>query len=210
MVARLLLYEIFKKGGDLMTKKRVIIFLVLLSIIAVTGISIAAFGDKGEILGSSFTMGSADIKMLNDLTGGTTEANLVDTLPGPSFTNIGANWSQDYLIKIYNNAPGHIQLTSNADYLTENDPDDLRQIIFVEPINWGDSNNNGIVDEGELGSSFGRKTIVKWKTEGFDLSSVSSGGVKGMVLRFSTDTVSDTKQGTTAVFDFIFDSLSLE
>lgn len=102
-----------------------------------------------------------------------------------------------------------MQLVSNANYETINDPDDLRQIIYVEPFNWADANNNGIVDDGELGSSFGRKTIVKWKTEGFDFSTLATGAVKGLVLRFSTDTVSDTKQGTTAIFDFLFDSISL-
>ncbi len=147
---------------------------------------------------------------MEDLAAGTNPENLVDELPGPSFSGLHPNWTEDYPLKIYNNATGHIQLTSNADYETINDPDDLRQIIYVEPINWSDTDNNGLVEEGELGSSFGRKTIIKWKTEGFDLSSMSSGSVKGMVLRFSTDNVSDTKQGKSAIFDFVFDSLGLE
>ena len=192
-------------------KKRIFTMLIITGVLVIiAGVAFAAFADRGQILGSSFSTGSADIKFLNDLTGSTGTENLVDELPGPTFSNIGPNWSEDYLLKIFNNAAGHIQLTSNSAYETINDPDDLRQIIFVEPFNWGDSNNNGLVDDGELGSSFGRKTIVKWKTEGFDLSSMASGSVKGLVLRFSTDTVSDTKQGKTAIFDFIFDSLGVE
>jgi len=191
--------------------KKLIYMLSLFALLAVaTGVAVAAFGDKGEVLGSSFSVGSADIKLLEDLAGGTSSENLSDQLNGPSFANISPSWSKDYPLKTYNNATTHIQLTSNASYLTENDTEDLRQIIFVEPFNWGDANNDGLVDESELGSSFGRKTIIKWKTEGYDLSSVAPGSVKGMILRFSTDTVSDTKQGANAIFDFEFDSLGIE
>ncbi|MFC1756121.1 hypothetical protein ACFLZK_01895 [Patescibacteria group bacterium] len=193
-----------------MKKKLIITISLIVLLVMVAGVAVAAFGDKGEVLGSSFTVGSADIKLLEDLANGTSSDNLVDEISGPSFANISPNWTEDYPMMIYNNATTHIQLTSNADYETVNDLDDLRQIIFVEPINWGDSNNDGLVDDGELGSSFGRKTIIKWKTEGYDLSSVAPGGVKGLILRFSTDAVSDTKQGASAIFDFEFDSLGID
>lgn len=192
-------------------KKRLYVTLGLIFLLVlVAGVATAAFGDKGEILGSSFSMGSADIKFVMELDGGTTQENLTDSLDGPAFVNISSDWSEDYALKIYNNATTSVQLTSNAEYETANDPDDLRQLIYVEPFNWGDQNNDGIVDEGELGSSFGKKTIVKWKTEGFDLSSMAPGSVKSMVLRFSTESVPDSKQGASAMFDFIFDSLGLE
>jgi len=193
-----------------MRKRLTVTFLLIAALTLVAGVAVAAFGDKGEILGSNFSIGSADIKLFKDLSGGTTPENLVDELNGPAFANISPNWSEDYPLKIFNNAPTHIQLTSNAYYVTANDPDELRQIIYVEPINWGDANNDGVVEESELGSSFGKKTIIKWKTEGYDLSSVAPGAVKGIVLRFSTDNVSDTKQGKSAIFDFEFDSLGIE
>ncbi len=119
-----------------MRKRLTITFLLIAALILAAGVAVAAFGDKGEILGSNFSIGSADIKLFKDLSGGTTSENLVDELNGPTFANISPNWSEDYPLKIYNNAPIHIQLTSNADYITANDPDDLRQIIYVEPINW--------------------------------------------------------------------------
>ena len=134
-----------------MKKKLLFLSCSLLLIAGATGFAIAAFGDKAEILGSSFSVGSADIKFLQDLTAGAQEGNLTDQLSGPNFVNISANWSQDYLMKIYNNATGHIALTSNANYETINDPDELRQIIYIEPFNWNDANNNGLLDEGELG-----------------------------------------------------------
>lgn len=189
---------------------KVVIIMAFVMFAMVSGITIAAFGDKGEILGSSFSVGSADIKLLKDLAGPTSGDNLAEELNGPNFINISPNWTQDYALKIFNNASTHVQLTSNADYETANDPDDLRQLIFVEPIAWNDQNNDGLHEESELGSTYGKKTIVKWKTEGFDLSSIASGATKGLVLRFSTEAVSDTKQGKTAVFDFEFDSLAIE
>lgn len=192
-------------------RKTIITVSSILFLVILAGVAVAAFGDKGEILGSSFNIGSADIKFLSSLTGGTLAGNLVDQLDGPSFSNITPYWEQDYLIKIYNNASTPVQLTTNAYYETANDPEDLREIIFVEPWPWEDSDNDGEVDTGELdATSLGRKTIIKWKTEGFDLGTLDAGGVKDLVLKFSTDTVSDTKQGASAVFDFEFDSLAIE
>ena len=192
-------------------RKTIITFFSILFLIVLAGIAVAAFGDKGEILGSSFTVGSADIKFLESLTGGTLAGNLVDQLNGSSFTGISPYWQQDYSVKIYNNAETPVQLTTNAYYETVNDPEDLRQIIFVEPWPWDDADNDGVVGDGELAAiSLGRKTIIKWKTEGFDLGTLNAGEVKGLVLRFSTDTVSDTKQGASAIFDFEFDSIGIE
>lgn len=183
---------------------------IVIGIAATAGITYANFTDKGEILGSTFSVGSADLKIIKELTGGIENDNLTDQLTGPSFANITPNWQKDYLIKLYNNAGSKMQLTTNAEYLTTNDPDDLRSVIYVEPLPWNDANNNGIVDTGETGTSLGKKTIVKWKTEGFDLGQMDSGMVKGLILRFSTSTLSETKQGKTAIFDFEFDSVGLE
>ena len=55
----------------------------------------------------------------------------------------------------------------------------------------------------------GKKTIVKWKTEGLSLGQAATGEVKALVLRFSTDTLPDTKQGKSGVFDFVFSSAGL-
>jgi len=185
------------------------ILVTSLIIIATAGLTYAAFGDRGKVLGSKFSVGSADIKLLLDNAGGTSQENLMEGLPGPEFNNISPNWSESYNIKIFNSGTSPIILTTNADYTTANDPDDLRSVIFVEPFIWNDANGNGTVDTDETGESLGKKTIVKWKTEGYEIGELNSGEVKGLILRFSTDALSETKQGTTAVFDFIFDSIGL-
>lgn len=181
------------------------------SVLVIIGIgsTVAFFGDQASILGSSFSVGSADIKFLTDLAGGTNVENLTDQLSGPVFASVSPNWTENYYLKIFNNATGNVQLTSNSNYETANDPDDLRQIIYVEPFEWDDLNNNGLLDEGELGASFGKKTIIKWKTEGYDLGTVSTGSIKGLLLKFSTASIPDSKQGKTAIFDFIFNSVGM-
>ena len=190
-----------------MKKYTKIIFVVAFVVLVISaGITYAAFIDKGKVLGSQFSVGSADIKLLNDLLLGAQPSNLVDEKTGPSFAGIGPNWTDKYLMKIFNNSTGQIRLTSNSNYLTAEDPDDLRNIIFVEPFVWNDDNNNGMLDTGEEGTTYGRKTIVKWKTEGYDFGLVQAGETKSLILKFSTDSVSDTKQGKSALFDFEFNS----
>ena len=184
-------------------------FVGVVAMALLAGIAYAAFSDKGQVLGSSFSVGSTDIKLLINLAQGSDSANLADQLPGPAFTNIIPNWQDTYLIKVFNNGTTSVTLTSNANYETANDPDELRSVIYVAPAEWNDANNNGVADSGEEGTSFGKKTITKWKTEGYNLGQIVSGGVKGYILHFSTESLSDTKQGKNGAFDFEFDSANL-
>lgn len=189
-------------------KKRNIL-IVVLSLLMIGGVAYAAFSDKVEVLGTSVSVGSADIKILNDLAGGVDSGNLVDSKQGPSFDLISPGWTEDYLVKVFNNGTSELQLSTFADYETANDPEELRQIIFVEPFSWDDANGDGIAQPEEMGSSLGRNTIVKWKTHGYNLDSISSGGLRGYVLRFSTESIPDSKQGATATFSFEIDATEM-
>lgn len=190
-------------------KKVYSVFLLLLLCTALFGAAYAAFSGRSRILGTSVSVGSADIRLLADVSGGLAESNLVTEKSGPVLSGIYPNWASDYLVKLYNNSPGTLSIRTNANYATDQDPAELRQLLFVQFFPWDDSNSNGLVDTGELGSPLERKTIVKWKTEGFDLGTIESGQVMGYVLRFSTDSISDTKQGASGIFDFEFNSLGL-
>jgi len=175
----------------------------------IVGVTYAAFTDKGKVLGSIFSAGSSDIKFLSNVTLGTDSSNLTDELTGPSFSNISPTWTQDYLLKIFNNGTSNLGLTTRAYYETANDPKDLRSDIQVEIFLWNDSNSNGIVDSGEEGLSIGKKTIIKWKTEGFDLGELTPGQQLPLILRFTAPTLGDDQQGATAVFDFEFNAIQL-
>lgn len=197
-------------GGDEMKNKRkyFAVGAFILLVIVLTSATYAAFSDKGKLSGSSFSVGSSDIKLLADISQGTESANLVDELPGPAFVNIGPTWQQNYLMKFYNKSTAPINLTTHAKYATADDPSDLRQYIYVEPKEWDDANNNGSVDTGEEGASLGKKTIVKWSTEGFDLGAIAMGTTKSLILKFTAETLSDTKQGKSGTFDFEFDAIN--
>ena len=128
------------------------------------------------------SVGSAEIKLLDDLGGGVDASNLLTEKQGPTFQNVYPDWYEDYLVKIYNNSANVVNLTSNAYYETANDPEDLRQLLYVQPIEWSDNNGNGVVDDAEDGVGMERKTIVKWKTEGYDFGQLNPGEVKSLIL----------------------------
>lgn len=184
-----------------------LIFLLLLTI----GVTFATFSDTADFSSSTFSVASSDIKLLNVIGGGTDSTNLVDEKAGPQFEDIIPYWSKDYLVQIYNNSNSDVALSSWADYenVATNDPAELRQYIFVEMYDWDDLDGNGDIQQEEIGASYGRKTILKWKTEGFDLGVIPSDQIRGIILRFSTDNLSDSKQGATLLYDFKFDALGL-
>jgi hypothetical protein len=207
------------KGGDYVLKVslpkfngKVLIYVVsaLVAVSLVGGAVYAAFADKGEVKGVTISVGSADIKLLSDLSGGVDTTNLSDSIQGPSFSNIGQTWTADFPVKVYNNATSGIVLSSISVYETANDPSDLRSYIYVEALGWVDTDGNGTADPSEIQNSYGKKTIVKWKTEGLDLGSVDSGQIKGLVFRFSTQNLSSTKQGATLSFDFELNGVALD
>lgn len=188
-------------------KKNLLIFtLSSLAFFAVVGIVFAAFIDKGKYTGATFSVGSSDLRLLENLALGATESNLKDELQGPTFTNINSNWKISYPIKLYNNGSTTLTLDSRANYETANDPSSLRSYIYAEVFDWNDANNNGSVDTDEKGSSYGIKSFTKWKTEGFALGTINSGTIRGYVLEFSTQTISDTLQGKSGTFDFEFNA----
>ena len=190
-----------------MTKKFYVVALLVVLGITTVGAAYAAFVGKSKILGTSVSVGSADIKLLKDVAGGISAENLVAEKAGPALANIYPGWKQDYLVKLHNNSAAQVSLTSNANYVTDQDPAALRQLLYVQPIPWSDNNSNGLVELDELGTPLERKTIVKWKTEGYNLGNLASGQTMGLVLRFSADSIPDTKQGTSGVFDFEFNSI---
>jgi hypothetical protein len=192
------------------SKKTLYVLGMLLAAGLTIGIAYAAFTDENKVLGSTFSVGSADIKFFNNLAGNTEPTNLVDELPGPTFTNIGQTWSSDYPLKIYNNGTSPVSLTSHSFYETANDPAELRSDISVEIFEWNDANYNGLTDPSEVDNvGIAKKTLVKWKTEGIGLGQLNAGVFRSFVLRFSTTNLSETKQGQSALFDFEFESAEL-
>ncbi len=194
-----------------MTTRKYAIGLMSLAIVAVglMGVAYAAFTDQSKFTGSRFSIASADIKLLNDLAGGTGVSNLVDTKPVPSYDNISPGWVSDYLVKLYNNGTQAVTLTSSMDYLTTNDPSTIREVLYMEPYDWNDADNDGVLDDGEQGVSWGRKAFTAWKTTGFNFGQLDAGVVKPLIMRFSVGNVTNAKMGAVGIFDFMFDSVGI-
>lgn len=182
--------------------KRILSF--LLAGVLISGVAYAAISSKIFMKGALFTTANVELKFLRDHSGGNTQDNLVSEIEGVSFDNIYNYWSTDYLVKLVNISARDTKIVSYSNYITAEDPASLRYSLFVEILNWNDSNNNGVVDEGEIGESLGRKNFVKWKTEGFDLGIFPQNNVKSFILRFSAENLTDAKIGQSGKFDFEF------
>jgi hypothetical protein len=194
------------------TMKKAILFCALIATVcaATFGATYAAFSDKGKYAGATFNVGSADLKLLNDVSLGTGPTNLVDEKPGPVFNNIGPSWVSNYAIKLYNNATTPLNIFSTANYDTAKDPAEVRQAIYCEILAWNDIDADGVVDTGEEGTSYGMKQLIKWKTEGLDIGQIAMGEAKGYILRFTTlSSFSPTLQGKSGIFDFEFNATGI-
>ena len=182
--------------------KRLISF--LLAGVLVGGAAYAAISNKIFMKGTSFTTATVELKFLKNLSQGTGIENLTSELTGITFDGILNGWQQDYLVKVTNISTKNMNVWSYANYQTDQDPASLRYSLYVELFLWNDLNNDGVFDSGEEGASLGKKTFVKWKTEGFDLGVFESNKVYGYILRFSSMDITDAKQGTSGIFDFEF------
>jgi len=190
--------------------------LTSLAVLAVAFVSIfqatsAVFEESVKVAGTSFTVGTTAgggdtgntaLKMLLDVSGSNESTNLTDTTAGPSFDNIDAEWVDTILVKLYNQGAETLDVVSNVEYI--NDPDTLRDDIFVEILSWDDVNNNGLLDAGEEGVSYGYDTILRLKNDIFLLGMIEPGEVKGLALKFDGTGVTDYNFGQSAVYDFEF------
>lgn len=191
-------------------------FLVLLSSLSLIGVTSAAFEEKVSVLGTSFTIasdvgepvggggttGNTDLKILVSNSAAATGANLADSVNGSSFGDIKISWKQDFPIKIHNKGTKLLDIVGSANYI--NDPDTLRDDLFIEILAWNDANNNGTAEENEIGQSYGHDTILRFKNDTFSLGELGSASTKGYVLRFDGSGLSDANVGMAAVYDFVF------
>ena len=187
--------------------------LILLCSVSLFGVAAAAFEEKVSVLGTTFTVGemggvpapvgsNTALKLLKTNSGGSDSGNLADTVNGPAFNDVNQTWTQTFSIKLFNKGDKTLAVSSGATYIS--DPDTLRDDLFVEILDWNDSNNNGTVEESEIGASHGHDTILRMKNDTFNMGDISPSAVKGYVLRFDGSGLSEANVGKTAVYDFVF------
>ncbi|OGC52287.1 hypothetical protein A2982_00410 [candidate division WWE3 bacterium RIFCSPLOWO2_01_FULL_39_13] len=186
----------------------VIIAMAVVSLFQATS---AVFEESVRVAGTSFTVGTSAedntagntaLKFLLNVSGSTESSNLTDTVAGPVLDNIDSIWSDVILLKLYNKGTTPLNVVSKAEYI--NDPNTLRDDIFVKAVAWNDANNNGVLDSGEEGVSYGYDTILRWRNDTFPVGLLGSGEVKGVALKFDGTGVTDSNIGQSAVYDFVF------
>jgi hypothetical protein len=192
-------------------KKSLVVFAVICLLAVTTGSLVyAAFLAKVEFNSTSIKTGSASLKLMDNLGISKYESNnLVDSKPSPLFQDISPLTVHDYLVKVVNAGSTVLKVKSTASYSTPEDPSELRRYIMVELIEWMDTNENGYVEEGELGVSYGKKNIIAWKTEGFDLGQLTQMEVRSLVIRFTAPDLPNDKQSTEMNFSFGFSGESI-
>lgn len=166
----------------------------------------AAFQTRGEVKGTSFSTGSAEIKFLSDLEGGTSDSNLLSEKSFKAFDLIGPNWSDMRLVKLYNEGTESLALSFIAVLSGNNSA--LSDEIILNLKNWDDKNNNGELDETDTTTSVLSQTLTSWQTNGVDLGDFESKEVKGYVLEFSVGDIEDNLQSSTVTYNFAFDGVT--
>lgn len=162
----------------------------------------AAFQTQGQVKGTSFTAGSAEILFYSNLSGTSDSDNLLSEKSFSPFELIGPNWSDNRLVKIYNKGSENLKLTFVAEVVGTDST--LSDNMNIEVLNWEDTNSDGVLDDGELGSSFGTKTLKQWQTSSYDLGMFESETSKFFVLQFSVGDLTDELQKSNVTYNFIF------
>lgn len=173
----------------------------------------AAISETVKITGTTFNVGTTFgggsggpsetntmLKMYTDLSGSNADSNLADSVSGPVYNDVNDTWSNDYAVKIYNKGSTNMTLVAKADYI--DDPNTLRDDIYVTIIEWNDSNSDGIVDTSELGATYGNDTILRLRNDTFALGSISAGETRGFVYRFDGSGLSEANASQSAIYDF--------
>jgi len=162
----------------------------------------AAFQTRGQVKGTSFIAGSAEIVFYSDISGTSADTNLVTEKSFSPFELIGPNWTDIRLVKLYNKGTENLKLTFIAE-LSGTDST-LSDNLNVEVYNWNDSNSDGVLDDEELGSSLGVKTLKAWQTSSYDLGTFQSETTKQLVLKFSVGNITDELQKSNVTYNFVF------
>lgn len=185
--------------------------LIALSVLAIFQATSAALQETVKVAGTSFgvssdvTGGIVDtntaLKLFANLEGTASGSNLVDSVAGPSFSNMTTSWTDNYLVKVHNKSASPMDLIAMSEYI--NDPDTLRDDIYVEIVEWDDVNSNGQLDDGEEGASHGYDTILRLKNDTFNLGSIAANQTKGFAFKFDGSGLSEANQSMNAVYDFL-------
>ncbi len=181
---------------------------LILLLVVLVGVTFATFTSEATVDPTMVTVASTSIKLMDGFRPTVDPAFLTNMLPGPTFEDITDDWSEDYVVQIYNTGTTDVSLVSRSDYVVPDDPTEVRQALHVTFYEWTDTNGDGAIQEDEfLDTSYGDRTIVRWKTQGFDLGVLHPQELRTFVLRFTAPGLTDAHQGQMFMFKFSFEGL---
>ena len=166
----------------------------------------AAFQTRGEVKGTSFVAGSAEIKFLDNLSGDTGSSNLLSEKSFDAFDLIGPNWSDIRLVKVYNEGTESLDLSFVG--VLNGEDGLLSDQVLLDLKSWADVNNNGELDGGDQTAIILSQTLTDWQTKSADLGSFEPDTIKGFVLEFSVGDIEDELQSSTVTYNFAFDGVT--
>ena len=177
------------------------LFLIIVTVVVVSGATYAAWTAQAKVEGNTFSTGNAALQVRH---AGTAWGQ---TIPGPIFNNLYPDWTQDYSVKVHNKGTVNLMLSLKGEVGSGwSDPKNLRGKISVEVREFTDLNNNWHFDSGEGTKNLGIKTLQAWLSESLVGSQVDAGEQQCYLLRFSVGDLADSFQGATlSGYNFVFD-----
>ena len=208
------IYRYLKTVDRSVYKKWMAVIFTVAGLLILSGTVYAFIQENGKVKGTTFKVsstpgqeieeggssGNANLKLLKILSGGLGSDNLVDEVEGPTFNNITAAWKDKVLLKVHNKGQKILKLQSKAEYI--NDPDTLRDDIYIKISEWTD-NGDGILQTNEIGKVYGYDSVLRMKNDTFNLETISAGGVKSFVVEFDGSGLSEANANQTATYDFL-------
>lgn len=175
--------------------------------VVLVGATSAAFTASTSVQDSTFSTGTAELQMVQDVSGDPvdyTAGNLDDSVAGLTFDNIYPGWIDFHGVIVFNT--GSLDLVTSAVSAYDSGDAALGDVIEVRAFEWIDGNHDGIADNTELGSAFGGwRTLNDWETNKFNFGELEDGTPLPVAFKFRTTSgMDDTYQNKSVVYDYIF------
>ncbi|MCB0514207.1 MAG: hypothetical protein KDC60_07260, partial [Bacteroidetes bacterium] len=162
----------------------------------------AIFETSNDLSSNEQTLDKNSLVFLKDNALDYSISNIANSIKGPHFTDIDNKWKDTYTFTLYNQSTEDINIISKSNYIE--DPDTLRDDIFVAIHRWEDNDNDGKFDDSELGVQLDYNSILRWRNDTFNLGKISSNSMKKFVLVFDGSGISSANLGKKAIYSFKF------
>lgn len=186
----------------LTTSITVMIGTVIANIDNAVSINNAVFETSNELSDEDQTLENPSLVFVKDVFSPIEKNNITTSINGPNFREINNTWKDSFTFNLHNISENDIAITSKALYIE--DPDSLRDDIFVALYKWDDKNRNNRFEDTELGEQLAYDSVLRWKNDHFELGNLKGKETKSFVLLFDGSGITQTNLNKRAEFSFKF------